>query len=381
MSRILVSRLALVLKGGTEGLTLPARASGGTCSARVRAARSTTRRRIRTSSSRPSTTIRNRSRKKGLFSFCSPQRWSPQPCVEPSAPFANFGALRAWWRRARTHKWFAVRPTQGTISAQALEWTMYEDWKRELFSLPAEETMVDFAFGYLPGAQRAKLLLAATYTFVQHHRPIMAHSPEWLGGALNELDYVDRHSRPDAGLIDGRTGQVALVSRSDYKKFRAALVKHLGKVARVDCPSRVGKNMPSLDEQGLSKIDFFRKYLFCAVPENIQSPGYVSEKLFDAALAGCIPIYAGDVPPEPHVFNPDRIIFARTMDKHGAEDVAAQVEALLNDREALEAKFALPIFRPGASRALTAMSQDTHMIFDAAVRLVLLRKLEQAYAH
>ncbi|CAG9461342.1 unnamed protein product [Pedinophyceae sp. YPF-701] len=266
------------------------------------------------------------------------------------------------------------------FTPESLDWEFYLDWKREVFDLPAEETAVDFAFGYLPGTQRAKLLLAATFTFVQHHRPIIAHTPEWLGSALGDAEYVDSHTKPDASLIDGRNGQVALVARSDYLGFRDTLIEQLGKVAQVDCPSDLGHNMPSLDEQGLSKIDFFRNHLFCAVPENTQTPGYVSEKLFDAARAGCIPIYAGDVPPEPHVFNPDRIIFARTMDEDGAKDVAAQVEALLNDRAALEAKFALPIFRPGAVKSLTAMLQDKNLLFDAAVRLVLLRKLERVYA-
>ena len=36
-----------------------------------------------------------------------------------------------------------------------------------------------------------------------------------------------------------------------------------------------------------------KRYLYAICPENTWSPGYVTEKLVDAKLAGCIPIYWG----------------------------------------------------------------------------------------
>lgn len=41
------------------------------------------------------------------------------------------------------------------------------------------------------------------------------------------------------------------------------------------------------------KLDTLSNYLFCFCPENFRSPGYITEKPFDALFAGCVPIYLG----------------------------------------------------------------------------------------
>lgn len=54
-----------------------------------------------------------------------------------------------------------------------------------------------------------------------------------------------------------------------------------------------------------SKIDTLKKYKFCICFENVANiPGYITEKIFDCMMAGCIPIYLGAdnvedyIPPE-----------------------------------------------------------------------------------
>ncbi len=42
------------------------------------------------------------------------------------------------------------------------------------------------------------------------------------------------------------------------------------------------------------KVEWLRDYRFCITYENAQVPGYVTEKLMHAKMAGCIPIYWGD---------------------------------------------------------------------------------------
>ena len=44
----------------------------------------------------------------------------------------------------------------------------------------------------------------------------------------------------------------------------------------------------------LMKIEFLKDYRFCIVYENSSSPGYTTEKLLHAKVAGCVPIYWGD---------------------------------------------------------------------------------------
>lgn len=42
---------------------------------------------------------------------------------------------------------------------------------------------------------------------------------------------------------------------------------------------------------GESKMDVFRRYRFCIAIENTIAYDYVTEKLWDAFAAGCVPIY------------------------------------------------------------------------------------------
>lgn len=43
-----------------------------------------------------------------------------------------------------------------------------------------------------------------------------------------------------------------------------------------------------------AKVEFYKEYKFALVVENSGSPGYVTEKLLHAKMAGCVPIYWGD---------------------------------------------------------------------------------------
>ena len=49
--------------------------------------------------------------------------------------------------------------------------------------------------------------------------------------------------------------------------------------------------------EGESKMDVFRRYRFCIAMENTVAHDYVTEKLWDAFAAGCVPIYYVRKPP------------------------------------------------------------------------------------
>ena len=65
---------------------------------------------------------------------------------------------------------------------------------------------------------------------------------------------------------------------------------------RVDSAGRrlnnVGIDIPGVC--GKPKIDFIKNYKFMIAFENESSPGYTSEKIFEAMLANCVPIYWGN---------------------------------------------------------------------------------------
>ena len=47
-----------------------------------------------------------------------------------------------------------------------------------------------------------------------------------------------------------------------------------------------------------SSVDILQDYSFAVIVENCNAEGYASEKLYDALLAGCVPLYYGSVPPQ-----------------------------------------------------------------------------------
>ena len=89
------------------------------------------------------------------------------------------------------------------------------------------------------------------------------------------------------------------------------------------------------------KAQFIRGFRFDLAFENSASPGYVTEKLVEPLMAGCIPIYWG-APDVTRDFNPARIIHAR--DFGSWEELARHVIRLDGDAAAREAILRQPIF-------------------------------------
>ena len=79
----------------------------------------------------------------------------------------------------------------------------------------------------------------------------------------------------------------------------------------IKCAGRWNNNTKELWEiYNDDKINYLKKFKFNICPENINTKNYVTEKIFEAIQADCIPIYYGsNNNPEPEILNKDRIIF------------------------------------------------------------------------
>jgi GR25 family glycosyltransferase involved in LPS biosynthesis len=77
------------------------------------------------------------------------------------------------------------------------------------------------------------------------------------------------------------------------------------------------------------KVEFLRQYRFCLAYENSASPGYVTEKLFHAKAAGCVPIYWG-APDVEEDFCMDGVIDARGKTE---DEMIAMVRRVEEDPE------------------------------------------------
>jgi alpha(1,3/1,4) fucosyltransferase len=87
-----------------------------------------------------------------------------------------------------------------------------------------------------------------------------------------------------------------------------------------------------------NKREFLQSYRFNLCPENSNYKGYVTEKIFDAIYAGCIPIYWGsDNNPEPDILNHNAILF---YDMNGNNDLLFAKLNELNKNQILYKEFA-----------------------------------------
>jgi hypothetical protein len=138
-----------------------------------------------------------------------------------------------------------------------------------------------------------------------------------------------------------------------YKYPRPQLFEALSAIQKVDCPSTAFHNMewpsdlPNTHEEGT--VPFLRNYRFNICPENSVSPnasrpGYNTEKVAHALLAGSVPIYWGDSF-DPDVWNQQRLLtFEGNMTQ-----LLESVIKLETDIEARNQFFQQPILQPGAA--------------------------------
>lgn len=79
-----------------------------------------------------------------------------------------------------------------------------------------------------------------------------------------------------------------------------------------------------------NKIEYLNNFKFNICPENMDAEDYCTEKLFEALLGGCIPIYAGcNNNPEPGIIN-ENFIIKWNMDGDNSENIKL-IRRLKND--------------------------------------------------
>ena len=108
--------------------------------------------------------------------------------------------------------------------------------------------------------------------------------------------------RVDPALLDTKAKFCAFVATNPNNPNRNAAFQILNQWRGVDAGGRLFCNLPSGPiPAGLgggggeqAKVDFYKQYKFALTFENSSGPGYTTEKLFHAKVAGCVPIYWGD---------------------------------------------------------------------------------------
>lgn len=92
----------------------------------------------------------------------------------------------------------------------------------------------------------------------------------------------------------------SFVASNPRGSFRNAFFKKLNRIKKIDS---AGRHFNNFGPPVADKLTFLKDYRFNLAFENSQSTGYVTEKLIEPLLMGCIPIYWG-APDVTRDFNP-----------------------------------------------------------------------------
>ena len=122
----------------------------------------------------------------------------------------------------------------------------------------------------------------------------------------------------------------SLVASHDATNIRTQMYNKISKIDNISCPSKLFHNDDTLKQNfNNDKIEYLKDFKFNICPENTISDGYITEKLFDAFKAGCIPIYNGDENIELDLVNKNALLFFKKDEDN--EELIKEIEKLHKD--------------------------------------------------
>lgn len=150
----------------------------------------------------------------------------------------------------------------------------------------------------------------------------------------------------------------SLVARFDWHGTRSQIYNAIAHIDKIFCPSAVCHNDEELKTKFAdNKEEYLKQFYFNICPENSDSYGYVTEKIFEAISAGCIPIYWGSYNnPEPGILNKDAIIFWNMDGDNTA--VVKQIEELYTNPMILDEFILQPRLLPRAEEQILSMFHE-----------------------
>ena len=120
---------------------------------------------------------------------------------------------------------------------------------------------------------------------------------------------------------------------------REAFFEQLNQKKSVASGGKAKNNLQSL-EPVKDKMKFISNYKFNIAMENSSTEGYISEKIFEAWTAGCIPIYWGD-PTISKVYNEEA--FVNLHNFSSIHEAIGYILELEQDKERMEKMLKTPI--------------------------------------
>lgn len=253
---------------------------------------------------------------------------------------------------------FGPRNITKEVSADIKIFITGEDVKKKSFSHWADHGLrngdvhLALGFEYFEDVTYARFPLWMEYMFMNPQIDLNRPIEDIVHEQCQLLRYpLHTHSEKRSEIF-------SLVS-SHVGMNRDKMYESLSALSQVKCAGKFMHNDDTLQTiYHDNKIDYLSNFLFNICPENANTMGYVTEKLFEAIYAGCIPIYWGSYNnPEPQVLNQNAILFWDMKDESIAVN---QIKRLLDYPKELVEFMAQPRLQPHAEEYIMDTFNDVN---------------------
>jgi len=194
--------------------------------------------------------------------------------------------------------------------------------------------LCEYAGYMLAGKKSFDLSMGFDYFENEHY----LRFPLWLV-YLFKPDWAEEDIRQQCNQLrfpqrNKRTKFASLIARADVNGVRTQMFDCISKLEKVDCPSVFKHNDDCLKTDfSDNKREYLKQFMFNICPENSNAYGYTTEKLFEAIISGCIPIYWGSYgQPENDILNQNTIIHWKMNGNNN--DVIKELEYLYKNEHA-----------------------------------------------
>ena len=162
--------------------------------------------------------------------------------------------------------------------------------------------------------------------------------PLWIAWIFDPLIDKDRIAERVDFINHSRNSgkyECCVIAHHDNWNMRTPIYEALKDEINILCAGKWNNNTDILwNEYNDNKIKLLNNCKFTICAENEDTPYYVTEKLFEAFLGGCIPIYAGaHSQPEPDIINFDSVLLWERGNKDNNEAVINKVRELNRDKK------------------------------------------------
>lgn len=145
-----------------------------------------------------------------------------------------------------------------------------------------------------------------------------------------EEDIRKRCEEINHPMLSDKKRFCSLVARADWYGIRTQIYDGMSSIGKVDCPSDLLHNDDRMKTiYSDDKRAYLKQYRFNICPENTIAHGYLTEKLFESMVCGCVPIYWGTEKLD--IINPDVVL--RWKKNEPNEELLQKIQELNADEK------------------------------------------------